>query len=182
MRDTQYDPTPANIEQTVSELLNQMTSSLYDAAGNPNLYLLCGMVCEGKEPILLKSQAETVHRVIDGFDAVGAGDSSVVRFLSKVFALRHSALSRAVAKRVGTYVLLQAKHYMEWCGGDTDIFAVTEHGGIEDSSALSFNYEHNLGMAEDAFRSLYLAAVKDDPSLTGALDRLFKNLRDVLGY
>ena len=49
MRDTQYDPTPANIEQTVSELLNQMTSSLYDAAGNPNLYLLCGTVCEGKE-------------------------------------------------------------------------------------------------------------------------------------
>jgi len=182
MRDAQYDPTPTNIEQTVSDLLSQMGSSLYDPSGNPDLYLLCGIVCDGQEAVLLKSQAETVHRVIDGFDAVGAGDSSIVRFLSKVLSLKYSALSRSMAKKVGTYVLLQAKHYMEWCGGDTNIYAVTEHGGIEDSSAYSCNYEHNLGMAEDAFRSLYLAVIKDQASLPGAMDRLVKNLKDALGY
>jgi len=178
VRDAQYDPIPTNVEQTISELLYQMSNSLYDPTGNPDLYLLCGVVCAGHEAILLKSQAETVHRVVDGFDAVGAGDSSVVRFLSKVLCLKYSALTRSMAKRVGTYVLLQSKHYIDGCGGDTDIFAVTEHGGIEDSSGLSLNYEHNLGMAEDAFRSLYLAVVKDEKALPGATDRLIKNLKD----
>ena len=183
MRDAQYDPTPTSIEQSISELLGQMANSLYDPSGNPDLYLLCGMVCEGQEAILLKSQAETVHRVIDGFDAVGAGDSSVIRFLSKALALRHSALSKSIAKKIGTYVLLQAKHYIDGCGGDTDIYAVAEHGGIEDSSELSFIYENNVGMAEDAFRSLYIAVVKEDEaSLPEAMARLIRNLKDARGY
>jgi hypothetical protein len=156
-----------------------MGGSLYDLSSNPDLYLLCGMVCDGKEAILLKSQAETVHRVLDGFDAVGIGDSSVIRYLEKVLALKHSILTRSMAKKIGAYVLLQAKHYIDGCGGDTDIYAVTEHGGIDNSSDVSFNYEHNLGMVEDAFRSVYLTAVKDPQSLPGAVDRLTRSLKDV---
>jgi len=180
MRDESYDPTPTNIEQTVSDLLVQLGGSLYDPNGNPDLHLLCGIACQNQETLLLKTQAETAHRVTDLFEAIGAGDSSVIRYLSKVLALKFSALSRSTAKKIGAYVVLQAKVYIDGCGGDTDIFSVTEHGGIEDSNGVSINYEHTLSMAEDAFRSLYLAIAKDTQPVPEAVERLTRKMKDAV--
>jgi hypothetical protein len=183
VHDNQYDPTANNIEKTVSEILCNMRPMLFNPHGEPDLYLLCGAIQDGQAPLLLRSQADTAHRVLDGFDVIGAGDTSVIRYLSKVLFLRNPNFTLDIGKKVGAYVVLQAKAFVDGCGGDTDIVCIHRHGGIQVSSAWAYTYEQELGKIEYFIQNLLQVScnpASKRQDIQSVADRFVVSLEEVM--
>jgi hypothetical protein len=138
-------PNPSDMRKLIEQILENMI--LVDAAGNPDLYLLCGITQTGFPPQLLKSQANNLYTVSEGVDFVGCGDTSVIRYLSKIFRLRFiEDISSAV--KLGTYLIGQAKLYVDGCGGDTDVTLLHPDGKILDISAMPYVLDRELSELE----------------------------------
>jgi hypothetical protein len=145
---------PPKVKMALEDTLAAM--NLLDGQGYPTLYLLCGVTQNGHLPTLLKCQGDTVHTVL-GVDFVGSGDSSVVRYLSRMLYLQNVRdVSSAI--KLGTYVVGQAKLYVDGCGGDTDITLLSADGKIMDLGALPHLLEKGLGDIEVYMLSMLSAA------------------------
>lgn len=117
--------TAIKIQDNVETIL-----SVYDVLiSDPmQLNLLCGIVIPGKEFKLLKTEGQIV-REVSRFEYVGVGDSSVLRYLSPLLTqTRGYTISQAF--NLGTYLTLQARRYVEGCGGDTDAVVLKSDGRL----------------------------------------------------
>lgn len=121
---------------------------------------LCGFCREGGSFGLLQTNACSVYEV-NGYTNIGVGDSSLVRFLSKLLVSNQMKCFPAVF--IGDYIIKQAKEFVDGCGGPTDIYILRDNGkfappwfrAVEKSSKASDAIEH------DVRRLLWMTANKE---------------------
>lgn len=110
---------------------------------------LCGFCRKGGTLGLLRTNGYQVYEV-GGYDCIGVGDSSLLRFLSKL--LVSSPMRAWPAVAVGDYMVKQAKEFIDGCGGPTDIYilrgdgkcAPPSSGWTEKKSEISEAIEHDV--------------------------------------
>jgi hypothetical protein len=108
------------------------------------LCLLVGFVIPNKEMSLVKTEGKLLSDVSD-FDYVGCGDSSLLRYLAPITANKASlwpSISHALF--IGTYWVLQAKRWVEDCGGDTEAFVLHWNGGMHKRNDATYDWEQRL--------------------------------------
>ena len=113
------------------------------------LSMLCGIVVRNQEFKLLKTQGRLV-REVPRFDYVGLGDSSLIRYFSP-FLTQTRGYTTAQALRLGAYLVMQAKRYIDGCGGDTEARVLLPNGnapridGLATMEQKFLLLEHQLG-------------------------------------
>ncbi len=108
------------------------------------LCLLVGFVIPNKEMRLVKTEGKLLSDVSD-FEYVGCGDSSLLRYLAPITANKDSlwpSISQALF--IGTYWVLQAKRWVEDCGGDTEAFVLHWNGGMHKRNPDASKWEQRL--------------------------------------
>jgi hypothetical protein len=103
------------VQEQVETVLGLMDVAESDDEG---LFMLCAIATPGPTWGLLKTERKAVSSV-RLFDYVGAGDSSVVRYLEPIMT-RLRTCTTMQALNIGTYLVWQAKKYVDGCGGETD--------------------------------------------------------------
>jgi hypothetical protein len=88
--------------------------------------MLCAVSIAGGSFGLFKMSGHVVHLVDGGWDFIGSGDSSLIRYLASFFPPR--PLSMRAALIAGAYIVQQAKTFIDGCGGDTDICVLLGDG------------------------------------------------------
>lgn len=117
-------PTIQNLIETVLSLLDVLDNE-------PNaLCMLCGIVISGKEMRLVHTEGKVVSTV-DRHHFIGAGDSSVLRYLVPTLTQKSDGWVAWQAVNVGVYLTLQAKRYVDGCGGDTDVMILKRNGHVQ---------------------------------------------------
>jgi hypothetical protein len=120
---------------TVQNLIETVLSMMDVVDSDPDgLHMLCGIVIPGKEMRLVHTERKAVRHVSD-HHYVGAGDSSVLRYLLPTLTKHSNGFAAWQAINVGVYLTLQAKRYVDGCGGDTDVLTLTPSGRIRPSEA-----------------------------------------------
>jgi hypothetical protein len=113
------------------------------------LSLLCGIVIANSEFRLLKTEGHVVRQV-HRFDYVGVGDSSLLRYFAPLLTQTAQYDSKQALK-IGTFLVLQAKRYVDGCGGDTNARVLQPNGmarridGLERMEQKFLMLEHQLG-------------------------------------
>jgi len=100
-------------------LLEETTKEAHHAFPAATLELFCAVSIDNKRSTgieLLKATNEGV-REVDGWDCLGIGDSSLIRYLAETLG-PVDTVNRALA--VGTYMVTEAKKHIQYCGGETD--------------------------------------------------------------
>jgi 20S proteasome alpha/beta subunit len=132
---------------TVKEMREIVETALYyfdELETDPMaLNLLIGFIIPSKEMGLFKTEGK-VASAVSSFDYVGCGDSSVLRYLGPIMADKQQWLSINQALRVGTYCVLQAKRYIDDCGGDTDAFVLGWNGSMQTRSGMTYNWKQHF--------------------------------------
>jgi hypothetical protein len=108
---------------TLQLLIEQVLSAMTPEAVETNF--LCGFCMQGAIPGLLRTKEYSVYQIGD-HDHIGVGDSSLVRFLSKL--LISHPIKSSLAVFVGDYIVKQAKTFIDGCGGPTDIYVLRPDG------------------------------------------------------
>jgi hypothetical protein len=90
--------------------------------------MLCA-ICDGESRILLKTENQYISPV-PWWDCVGFGDSALTRYLVGIFWRSGLGLSIEQAEILCAYLIAQAKKYVQWVGGYTNITALTENGTV----------------------------------------------------
>jgi hypothetical protein len=144
------------------------------------LCLLMGFVIPEKEIRLVRTEGKLISDV-NGFDHVGCGDSSVLRYLSPIMANDKEWPSSERALRIGTFLVLQAKRYAEDCGGDTEAFFLHWNGAMQTKSSMTQKWEQHWNSLERdesrIYRALGNGAVSDEEFET-SLNTFCNRLRD----
>ena len=146
------DPqTVESIADVVEQVLLGMPTLDTDPGG---LHMLGGIVIPKAESCLLRTEFKTVTRV-DKHDYIGIGDSSLLRYLIPLLTRRSSYDARQ-AEYIGVYLTLQAKRFVDGCGGDTDIYTLKHegYGVLGDAHRMEqrlLMLEHQLGQAASGF-------------------------------
>ena len=145
------------------------------------LCLLVGFVIPNKQVTLLKTVGRLISEV-SVFDYIGSGDSSVLRYLTRMTIDRSQGwptINRAL--RLGVYWVLHAKNYVDGCGGDTDAFVLGWNGSMLTRSNMTHHWEQELLWLERAstniLQSLGNASVDDD-EFERRLAELCRRLRE----
>lgn len=142
------------------------------------LSLLFGIVIPNKEFRLLKAEGRIV-RPVPRFDYVGVGDSSLLRYLAPLLTQTGQYTSKQ-ALNIATYLVLQAKRYVDGCGGSTDGRVLQPNGmapridGLERMEQKFFLLEHQLGRLAAYFFDNREPATEVDQ----AAERFVKMLKD----
>lgn len=110
------------IQETIETVLANMDLVATDSDG---LFMLCGIVASSNM-VLLKTDRQIVRKV-DHFDYVGCGDSSVLRYLSPLL-ITSRRVTTAYAQKAATYLIRQAKRYVDGCGGETTGHVLLKNG------------------------------------------------------
>lgn len=138
-----------------------------------DFYMLCAVAIPNTELRLFRTTGE-VAREVTTFDYIGAGDSSLLRYLSSLLTeCIAEEFGSEYAYQIGCYLVLKAKTFIEGCGGDTDVSIVRPTGNVEIRDGESYNTEQNFLRLEQAFRKA--AAASLDPRIPE------RNLDDLLG-
>jgi hypothetical protein len=172
--------TADKIQALVETVLDLMDVVDGDESG---LFMLCGIVIPDKEMRLIKTSRKIVSRVDEyvGYDYVGAGDSSVLRFLGELLA--HQPGDQFIERHatvLGSYLVSRAIAYVDGCGGDTDIFVLHSYGTLEDRGAMAYRYEQSMLRIEHFVKA---AAMKffdrrvQEIEFTESIERLNKSLQ-----
>ena len=134
----QMAPTPhtaSQIQDAVETVLGLMDIVDSDPDG---LHMLCAIALQTPEVRLLKTERKAVTEV-PKFDYVGVGDSSLLRYLAPLMAQPDSyTCDQAIG--LGVCLVLQAKRYIDGCGGDTDVAIL--RGNQKDN--LRFRSGHSM--------------------------------------
>ena len=147
------------------------------------LCLLMGFVIENKEIKLVKSEGKLVSDV-NVFDCVGCGDSSVLRYFAPFTAdiTQYEWPTISQALYTGTYWVLQAKRWIDGCGGDTEAFVLYWKGTMHkrDKSDIC-EWEHRLSTLEMDVSSIWKMlgdGKKTDEEFENSIAALGKRLRE----
>jgi len=181
VQDRSYSSTLVAIRQTLADVLEEMDQKI--ASDQSGLYMLCGITVAEEEPVLLKISRQIVCPV-DLYDYVGVGDCSVVRYLSKVL-FQSPKMTVKAASLLGTYLILQAKTFVDECGGETDLVALLPNGKINvKDRGITGSYEQQAGWLEFFFARIVASLSNpEDRSnrLESDIDRFIRRLRDTAG-
>lgn len=156
--------TAAQIHEVIEAILSRMDTVESDPDG---LHMICGIVIPSSEMRLLKTDRKIVT-TIEGWggvhDYVGVGDSSVLRYLEPLLASSGIGSIRE-AVILGVYLTLQAKRYVDGCGGDTNVIVVRRDGTTEHRDTLAHDIETRLklleGFAGNVATALFDNAISD---------------------
>jgi hypothetical protein len=133
--------------ETVKELRDILETALCyfnELDSDPtNLSLLMGFVIREKEIKLVKTEGKLLSDVYT-FDYIGCGDSSLLRYLTPITADKDRWLTINQALYAGTYWVLQARRWVENCGGDTEAFVLHWNGRMHKRNDTTFNWEQHL--------------------------------------
>jgi hypothetical protein len=127
--------------RTVQNMVETVLSTIDVLDNDPNsLCMLCGIVIPKKEMLLIHTEGKVVSTV-DEHHFVGCGDSSVLRYLIPTLTKHSSGYSAWQAVNIGVYLTLQAKRYVDGCGGDTDILILKPNGHTTTTEAYHIEQE-----------------------------------------
>jgi hypothetical protein len=126
----------------------------YDRGGG--LWTLCGIVING-EVVLLKTSGTLVHEVIF-YDYVGAGDSSLIRYMTPMFLFKPVTVK--AASFIATYFVAKAKAFVDGCGGDTGLIQLMNDGRLR-SGAVT---DQDTLMAEFQLKEFVYALIDSSSS------------------
>jgi hypothetical protein len=131
--------TLAIIEQQIKDTLSTIDSG-------DQLFLLCGIVASGAKR-LLKVEGLKPGRV--SIDFVGVGDVSVLRYLFSMLSRGVISYSVQRAELLSAYLVLQAKRWVDGCGGETEVIIIRQDGRIEPSPRIQQGVEMIFGILEE---------------------------------
>jgi hypothetical protein len=148
-----YNATVASILQTLEDVLNHMEAAIASSvAAGYGLYMLCGVTTENETPTLIKTSNQIVS-VVDYYAYVGAGDSSLLRYLTTVL-FPPPELSMRAANMLAVYLVTQAKAFVDGCGGDTDISTLLPGGRLHTrDQGIAYTYEQRLLAVQHALNT-----------------------------
>ena len=147
-------------------------------AGSP--HLMKSFIIPSKEIGMFKTEGK-IASAVPSFDYVGCGDSSLLRYLGPILADKQQWLSINQALRVGTSCILQAKRYVEDCGGETDAFVLGWNGSMQTRSGMTYNWEQHFLRLERDLTSILRAignATVNDEEFENRLNAFSKHVRE----
>lgn len=122
--------------EMVRNLIESVLSNM-DILDSPHqvLRMLCGVAIRPSGEIALVRTENKIVNPVRGFDYIGTGDSSLLRYLSKLLT-ETRGYTMEQAKYLCTYFVLQAKRYIDGCGGETEMRTISKSGSSIFSSNL----------------------------------------------
>jgi hypothetical protein len=138
--------------------------------------LLCGFADSG-EYCLLKSYNRSISP-IPVWDCIGYGNSALTHYLGAIFldSWIHLPLYRAIP--ICIYLVAQAKKYVQWCGGPTDVVVLTQQGKVTQYPATSA-FDATCDIVENCLNGILTSATDPDTSASQC-EGLISALRTVL--
>ena len=114
------------VKDTTEDILQEMEQTILNSLdrGTGGLQMLCASCVEGCRS-LLRTKESSVHEV-DFYDYVGAGDSSLIRYLTDLFLTQ--PVSIEIGSLIASYFVSKAKEFVDGCGGDTDLAQLMTDG------------------------------------------------------
>ncbi len=122
-----------------------------------------------------RTEGEQVHEA--NMEYIGAGDSSIVRYLAEISMRNRNQLSGMEAKMIGLLLVSAANRYVEGCSGGPNIVSINEFGNIESMSQEAiWRFQHSIKVIENQFAQFFSSfAVVDLEGIP--LDRLSTDYR-----
>jgi 20S proteasome alpha/beta subunit len=159
--------TARQIRKVIESVLSQMDDV-------SDLSMLCAVAIPQTEMHLYKTSAKIV-REVDSYDYIGAGDSSLLRYLGSLLteSVVPSGYGSEYAYNLGCYFVLKAKVFIEGCGGDTTAWILRPHGHVDVRDGNTYNTEQDFMWLEKTFRMAVAACF--DPRVPE------RNVNDLLG-
>jgi hypothetical protein len=100
------------------------------------------------EMLMIKTSNEAVCIARD-FECIGAGDSSLLRFLEPLVCCPTGmGYAAAQARLLSVYLIYQAKRYVDGCGGTTDIRVLWPHGHYDLENGAGRDIEKEIDEIE----------------------------------
>jgi hypothetical protein len=112
----------AKIQDAIETVLNLMDVVDSDLDG---LQMLCG-ICVAPEFSFLKTDRKIVC-LASGMEYVGVGDSSLLRYLAPLL-VQTRDYTTSQAAMLGNFLVMQAKRYVDGCGGDINGIVLKNDG------------------------------------------------------
>lgn len=141
--------------------------------------MICAICAEPPNHIMLKTDDRKISP-IPTWDFVGFGDGALVRYLAGIFLKTGLRLSISRAALFCNYIIGQAKKYVQWCGGPTDIVALTEAGIIEHEFTL-YTKQVEMQLDNADYRvSLLLNTIMDKQATSTDCDKAIREFADFL--
>jgi len=166
-----------DVQNLVEHVLSDM--DILDGEGAIQLHMLCGVsVATPQEMRLIRTEGKAVAN-ISGFDYIGVGDTSLLRYLVPLVT-ETNTYTADQAFGLAVLLILQAKRYVTDCGGDTNVYIVKPNGHLEVRSVSSaYNAEQYL-LRLELFSKKVASALFDrriesaefDDALKGFLEEL----------
>ena len=133
---------------TVEVIRKQIAETLLNLKAPEEFYMLCGIVIPSREMKLLRTEAGRISSVVDG-SFIGIADTSILSYLYNLLAQSATGTySARQAELIGRYVVLQAKNWIDGCGGETDVIILRSDGRIEPSPRFPAGVEAHLAIIE----------------------------------
>jgi len=166
--------------QQIQDLIETVLSLMDVLDSDPDgLFTLCGIALESGELRLVKTDRKAVSAV-SKFDYIGVGDSSLVRFLTPLVTSTHS-YTREQAINLAVGLVLQAKRYVDGCGGDTETIVLSKLGTLTDTRGPFWQekYFHQLEhFLRVAFTDFFNSA-RSEEEFEDSLRRLTDGMRQL---
>jgi hypothetical protein len=99
------------------------------------LKTLLAVSVNGTAPVMFRTESEVVYEADTEY--IGAGDSSVVRYLSKLFLDEKKRPSLVQAKFIGCLLVSAANRFVDGCSGGPDVALINNWGRVEQSRKRS---------------------------------------------
>ncbi|HUY14501.1 MAG TPA: hypothetical protein VMX16_12895 [Terriglobia bacterium] len=119
------DVTPEAVHAVAESVLEGMGRQYVEL----DLQLLIATVTVSSLELLRFDGQSRALYAADGFNCLGVGDSSLIRFLSD--ALYSKTMSIYDAANLAVYLIDKAKKYIDHCGGETDLITIKRSGECE---------------------------------------------------
>ena len=143
--------------------------------------MLCAVCIPDSEMSLLRTAGKVVNSV-PSQRSRGVGDSSLLRFLVPLLGdTQANRFTADDALRIGTYLVLKAKAYVDGCGGDTDAMILRPNGHIELHSGETYNIEQHMLGLEHQLRKVtasFFESAQPCDMFTTTANRMLEMMRD----
>jgi len=156
-------------------------TTLFDCKYSDGLKTLITFSKDGSSPQMFRTDGEQVHDASVEF--IGAGDSSVVRYLSDLF-LNRQELTTLNGRVIAFLLVSAANQFVDGCSGGPDIVTLSKWGHIEKSgpnaietySILTRKAESVFSLAFDSFPLVELQGVSLEALKSPSLQKESENI------
>jgi hypothetical protein len=110
---------------------------------------MIGGLCVNGQLSMIKTRGENLLPARD-YEYVGIGDSSLIRFLSRILCdANHQDFRSEQAALLATYLVYQAKKWVDDCGGETNLRILWPHGHRDLRDGMTKELENNMERIEE---------------------------------